>query len=96
MRPAPRRRGAGIRITVDPLRFYASADRHGIDRADAAHVARHPCTVVLLDDDPVKELRVGFDRHARALEVVVLEVRGAPVLIHAMRLRPGYHHLLEE
>lgn len=78
------------------MRLLASADRHGIDREEAAHVARHPHTVVLLREEPLKEMRIGFDRLTRALEVVVVDIEGQQFLIHAMRLRRTYHHLLEE
>lgn len=78
------------------MRFHPSADRHGIDRADAEHVAHRGTTVVPLGEDPVRTLVIGFDRMARPLEVVVMHVRGEPVLIHAMRLRAGYYRLLKE
>ena len=55
----------------------------------------NPHTIVSLGDDPRRELRIGFDRSARPLEVVTLEVDGEPVLIHAMRLRRGYYRFLE-
>lgn len=78
------------------MRFLDSADRHGIARADALHVVRHALVRVALRDEPPKELFLGFDRGARALEVVVTEIRGRPFLIHAMRLRRSYRHLLED
>jgi hypothetical protein len=58
-------------------------------------VARHPHIVVLLREEPLKEMRIGFDRRARAVEVVVVDIEGEEFLIHAMRLRRRYHHLLE-
>lgn len=77
------------------VRFLASADRHGVDREDAEHAATRPVTVVLLREEPGKELRLGFDRIGRPLEVVVVTIRGREHLIHAMPLRRRYLDLLE-
>lgn len=62
--------GVYFRNTITPLRFYQSADRHGIERSAATVVAQRP------------------------MQVVVVDVDGTPVLIHAMRLRPQYRELL--
>lgn len=78
------------------MRFLRSADRHGIDRGDAALVAGRAAVRLVLREEPRKELRIGFDSHARPLEVVVVAIRGEPFIVHAMRLRRRYHHLLEE
>jgi len=70
-------------------------DRHGIERLDAALVAERADVRLVLREEPLKELRIGFDRSARPLEVVVVDIRGELFVIHAMRLRRRYHHLLE-
>ena len=62
----------------------------------AEYVALHANSVTVLREDPLKELRIGFDTQARPLEIVLVEVRGAMVLIHAMPLRRNYYPLLEE
>jgi hypothetical protein len=41
------------------VRFYDSADRHGVDRDDALYVIAHPVTVIRLREDPEKLLYIG-------------------------------------
>lgn len=48
---------------------------------------RHAVTWVELGDDPPRYLAVGPDRSGNLLELVVIEVRGTPLVIHAMALR---------
>jgi hypothetical protein len=44
---------------------------------------------------PARELRLGFDSHARLPEtVVVVFDSGDEMVIHAMPARKKYHHLL--
>ncbi|HEY1133972.1 MAG TPA: hypothetical protein VGE77_05290 [Nocardioides sp.] len=48
------------------------------------------------DDDPSRELLLGFDRTGRLLELVVLTFdSGNQLLIHAMKARRAYFGLLD-
>lgn len=80
------------------MRHTTSATKHGIDPVDAIYVATNPTWVEPLDDQEGhqwRELRLGFDRHARALETVVIVADdGDELLIHAMKLRATYLPLL--
>jgi len=47
------------------------------------------------DDQPARELRLGFDNRGRLLEIVVLLLDdGVELVIHAMKARPQYFDLL--
>ena len=74
----------------------ASARKHGVSDGDAIAVARSPLVSGPLDDEnPQRQLRVGFDTQARLLELVVLVWDdGTEEVIHAMRCRPQYLGLL--
>jgi hypothetical protein len=52
----------------------------------------------VLEDPPLKRLIVGFDHRGKALEIIALEEteRNRLVVIHAMKLRKQYYHLLLE
>lgn len=79
------------------MRLTESATKHGISEADAIQAASWPIWVEPLDDDPAqwRELRLGFDHHARLLEtVVIVAADGDEVLIHAMKARQKYTRLL--
>jgi uncharacterized FlaG/YvyC family protein len=73
-----------------------SARKHGIDDKDIVSVASLPLVSGPLDDEmPQRQLRIGFDTHARILEVVVLVWDdGTEEVIHAMKCRPKYLRLL--
>ncbi|HEY0260169.1 MAG TPA: hypothetical protein VGC18_09995 [Lacisediminihabitans sp.] len=74
----------------------ASARKHGVADEDAIAAARAPVVAGPLDDEnPQRQLRIGFDTQARLLEIVVLVWDdGTEELIHAMRCRPQYLDLL--
>ncbi|MCQ9343122.1 toxin [Corynebacterium kozikiae] len=79
------------------MRVAASAIKHGISEEASIHAASFPTWVAPLDDDPAqwRELRLGFDTHARLLEtVVVVASDGDELLIHAMKARSKYVDLL--
>nr|WP_083318104.1 toxin [Corynebacterium sp. HMSC073D01] len=64
---------------------------------DAFQAATDSLWVEPLDDDSEqwRELRLGFDTHARLLEtVVVVSADGEEVFIHAMKAREKYIDLL--
>lgn len=54
---------------------------------DIEHAVAHSVTWVELGDDPPRFLLAGPDRAGNLLEVVVLEVGGGELVIHAMPLR---------
>lgn len=45
-------------------------------------------------DDPVRYLVLGPDRSGNLLELVALDRPHGPAVIHAMKMRPKYRHLL--
>lgn len=75
----------------------ASARRHGILDEDSVVAASAPLVSGPLDDEnPQRQLRLGFDTQARLLETVVLVWDdGTEEVIHAMKCRPQYLHLLD-
>lgn len=78
------------------MKAHPSALKHGIDAADAIQAASWPVWIEDLDDErPGRELRLGFDTHARLLETVVLVFdSGSELVIHAMKARPQMFDLL--
>ena len=79
------------------MKFHSSAFRHGLDQDDIAQAASWPQWVEPLDTDewPHRELRLGFDTHARLLETVVLVfANGQELVIHAMGARKQFWDLL--
>ncbi|MFT4028571.1 MAG: hypothetical protein QM675_01745 [Protaetiibacter sp.] len=75
----------------------ASARKHGVPPDDSIAAASSPLVSGALDDDnPQRQLRVGFDTQARLLEVIVLVWDdGTEEIIHAMKCRPQYLGLLD-
>ncbi len=65
-------------------------------RLTAEEIARSEVWIEDLDDDsPARQLRLGFDRQGRMLEVVVLVFdSGNELVIHAMKARPQVLDLL--
>lgn len=74
-----------------------SARKHGISEADSIAAASSPLVSGPLDEEvPQRQLRIGFDTQGRLLEIVVLVWDdGTEELIHAMKCRPQYLHLLD-
>lgn len=74
-----------------------SARKHGINDQDSVAAATSPLVSGPLDDEnPQRQLRIGFDTQARLLETVVLIWDdGTEEVIHAMKCRPQYIALLE-
>jgi len=70
-----------------------SARKHGVSDEDIDHAVRNPLRMVPSEG---RDLVIGADRAGRLLEVVVLDddPREEPVVIHAMPLRPKFHHYL--
>jgi hypothetical protein len=81
------------------VEIHRSARRHGVSDDDIEHVCAMPLAVADLDPDadPPEVLVVGPDRAGKLVEVIMLELANDRLLvIHAMALRPVFHHLLPE
>jgi hypothetical protein len=52
----------------------------------------------VIEDPPPKRLFVGFDHKGTALEIIAIEdvEQDRLVIIHAMKLRKQFYHLLSE
>ena len=63
---------------------------------DLRHAVEHAIVWADLDPDgdPFKVLAIGPDRSGNLLEVILLDLAGGWLAIHAMRLRPIFAHLL--
>lgn len=79
------------------MKVHHSARKHGIHADDALHAATHWAYASHLDEEtPARQLRLGFDPAGCLLELVVLRFdSGNELIIHAMKARPHYHHLLD-
>lgn len=80
------------------MRLRKSATKHGIDPDDSVTAATTGCRFVVdLDEgDPSRQLRLGFDRSMRVLELVVLIWDdGTEEIIHSMKARKRYLKYLE-
>ncbi len=78
------------------MKVHSSALKHGVVAEDAEQAAEWALWAEPLDDGPpLRELRLGFDTHARLLETVVLVLEGGEeMVIHAMPARKQYWDLL--
>jgi hypothetical protein len=78
------------------VEVHRSAGKHGIADHDIQAAARDYLIAYAIDDDqPTRELRLGFDSRGRLLEIVVLLLDdGTELVIHAMKARPQYFDLL--
>jgi len=77
--------------------FYPSADKHGVPREDALWVIGNPSARLILREDPLKVLYIGFDTHAHPREVIVdhpVWENGKPVCVHADTLTPAFYKYL--
>lgn len=79
------------------MKIHPSAFKHGIDEADILHAAGQAAFESLPDADaPAKRFVLGFDRHGRLLELVILTFdSGNELVIHAMKARRRFHNLLD-
>ncbi len=80
------------------MKVHPSARKHGVSDEDAVQAAYWSQWVEPLDDEdgwPRRQLRLGFDSHARLLETVVLVFEsGSEMVIHAMPARKQFWDLL--
>jgi hypothetical protein len=79
------------------VNVHPSALKHGVERNDIMRAAADPIYIDDLDeDDPQRQLRLGFDGSGRLLELVVLVFdNGNELVIHAMKARKQYLDLLD-
>jgi hypothetical protein len=79
------------------VKVHASALKRGIDPEDAIRAASSTVFISDLDDDaPRREMRLGFDRSGRLLELGLLVFdSGNELTIRAMKARRQYLDLLE-
>lgn len=79
------------------MKVGSSALRHGISESDILHAAENWAYASDPDDDiPAKQFVLGFDRSGRLLELAVVTFdSGNRLVIHAMKARRKYLHLLE-
>jgi hypothetical protein len=66
------------------VEIHRSVRRHG---EDVEHAVAHSVTWAELGDDPPRYLLAGPDRAGNLLEVVVVDVGGDELVIHAMPIR---------
>jgi hypothetical protein len=78
------------------VKVHDSALKHGVLADDAVQAATWALWIEDLDDDnPARQLRLGFDTQGRLLETVVLVFdSGNELIIHAMKARPQMLDLL--
>lgn len=78
------------------MKVHDSALKHGVDPEDAVYAAMWALWIEELDDEnPARQLRLGFDTGGRLLETVVLVFdSGNELVIHAMKARRRYLDLL--
>ena len=69
------------------VEIHGAARRHGIGDDDIDHALTHSVTWTELGEDPPRYLLVGPDRAGNLLELVVVDVGGEELVIHAMPLR---------
>jgi hypothetical protein len=74
-----------------------SALKHGITEESIRSCLLNFYSDLLLDDVPVKRLFAGFDHLGSALEIIAIEdnENDCMVIIHAMKLRKHFYHLLQ-
>lgn len=79
------------------MKVNPSALRHGISEADILYAAENWAYSSDPDDEmPAKQFVLGFDRRGRLLELAILTFdSGHQLVIHAMKARRKYHHLLD-
>lgn len=80
------------------MEVRSSATKHGIKPEDSVTAATTGCVfeAPLDEENPQRELRLGFDDSMRLLELVVLIWDdGTETIIHSMKARKAYRALLD-
>ncbi len=76
------------------MEFLPSSRRHGASDEDIQHCIENAVAIEEVAEDPVGYLVLGPDRAGNLLELVILDRPQGPAVIHAMKMRPKYRHLL--
>jgi hypothetical protein len=74
-------------LHLSRVEIHESARRHGVADEDIQHALAHTVIWVELGDDPWRYLLAGPDRAGNMLELVILDLGGDELVIHAMGLR---------
>lgn len=79
------------------MKVNPSALKHGLSETDILHAAQNWAYASDPDDDmPAKQFILGFDSSGRLLELAIVTFdSGHQLVIHAMKARRKYLHLLE-
>lgn len=79
------------------MKVNPSALKHGISEIDILYAAENWAYASDPDDDmPAKQFVLGFGRSGRLLELVIPTFdSGHQLVIHAMKARRKYRHLLD-
>lgn len=79
------------------MKIHHSALKHGIEATDILHALDHRAYEAEPSDEiPSKQFVMGWDGHGRLLEIFVLTFdSGNQLVIHAMKARRSYLHLLD-
>jgi len=75
-----------------------SAYKHDITTESIMYCLFHSNNDILIANPPAKRMFFGFDHHGNPLEILAIEdeEEDRMVVIHAMKLRKKYQHLLQE
>ncbi|MHC6203894.1 hypothetical protein ACYULU_11960 [Breznakiellaceae bacterium SP9] len=73
-----------------------SAFKHGVSAYAINICLLHIRAEIILTESPEKRLFMGFDHNANPLEIIGIVEDDTLIIIHAMKLRKQYYHLLEE
>jgi hypothetical protein len=74
-------------LHLSRVEIHESARRHGVADEDIQHALAHTVIWVELGHDPWRYLLAGPDRAGNMLELVILDLGGDELVIHAMGLR---------
>ena len=84
--------------TLKPCNYHIvvdSARKHGISDQDVEYVYEFPLNSIVSQEEPVIVMLFGFDTIGRGLEVAyITNDAGEDIVIHAMKIRPGYRQYL--
>jgi hypothetical protein len=86
-----------MRRSSRKIQHNSSALKHGIKEESIRSCLLNFHSDLLIADIPVKRLFVGFDHLGCALEIIAVEdvEQNRLVVIHAMKLRKQFYHLLQ-
>lgn len=74
-------------VHLSCVEIHRSARRHGVLDEDSERALVRAVSWIELDDGPSRYLLAGPDRAGKLLELVVIDVAGEAMRIHAMALR---------